>query len=336
MRDQSLISQITRELEALRGKRVALITHAGGDPDGIASCMVLSRLVKEVFSSADSLIVIPERVSDHSERFCSVLGIGFTTEAPKNVDACVASDVGSPSQLGPLSDLIHRGNLIVIDHHVRSEWDAPDVKVFSSISYKATSEIVLDLAIATDFRLSEREATALFAGIYYDTVRLFLADSEVLSKLGRLGEYMASPKDLLPHIETPIDISERIARLKGAKRAEIFRADDMIIAVTRVSAFRPSVARSLLTLGAHVGIATHEEEGEIDVTFRASQDVLTKYNINLLTDVFNELAAKVGGRSGGHATAGRAQFRGNSDKVIELCLNKIATKLGTVLKRVEE
>lgn len=334
MRRSELIYDVVKELSTLRGKRVWLLTHVGGDPDGIASCMVLSNLLKVVYGVSDVRFTIPDRVNDEGKKLCELLGL--TLEPPDEIygDAYVAVDVGSPTQLGNLSEKL-KGYLLVIDHHEKSDWEGYDAKVFSSPTYQSTSEIVLELSEASSYKLNWLEATALFVGIYFDTVRLTIADPETLVKVGVLGNAMASPLNVLPYLETPIDYSERVARLKGAKRAEIYRLDDLLVAMTRVSAFRPSVARALLTLGAHIGIAAHEDGNGTEVTFRASHEVVSKYRINIVNDVIKDLTTKLGGSGGGHATAGRAVVRAGVEEVLDACIKVLSSKLGTVPKRVE-
>jgi len=91
-----------------------------------------------------------------------------------------------------------RGKRVGVLTHLGGDQDSmwPEgVAVFASPDYKSSSEIVLDLCILNGRSLNAVESSALFFGIYYDTVRLTVADALTLRKVGLLGAYGAEPSD---------------------------------------------------------------------------------------------------------------------------------------------
>jgi len=303
------------------------MTHVGGDADSIASAFVMQSLLKEAGLEVAGLF-IPEPVSESSTRLLELLGLGFSSDLPE-ADRYMALDVGSLEQLGSFRDQV-LDRLTIIDHHERMGGEGSVYAVYASSQYQSTSEIILELADRMGYGLSEIEATALLAGIYYDTVRLTVADPETLMKVGRLGSLGAIPKRLLPLLEAPMSDSERMARLKAAKRIRIYRCGELIVVVSRVGAHRASAARGLVSLGAHIAIVGDEVNGTVDLSFRGSSDVRERYDINLVRDVVSPLAERLGGGGGGHASAARLSARGRLEEVAEKCVSLIAYRVGEV------
>ncbi|MCS7146485.1 MAG: DHH family phosphoesterase [Nitrososphaerota archaeon] len=332
MRERELVAGILEALKGLGGRRAAILLHVGGDPDSLASAYVLSRMLS-AWSVDIRSIAVPLNISDHTERMAAALGVSLEVDLP-DAEAYVAVDVGSPSQLANFYERLG-GELIVIDHHEQGGGLFRG-KVFCSTNYQSTSEMVLELAELAGYKLSGAEASALFAGIYFDTVRLTVADSETLKKVGILGELGAEPRTLLQKIDSPIDYSERVARIKAAKRAEFYRCGDVLVGMTRVSAFKPSAARSLLAIGAHIALVGDEEGGEAEVTLRQVPEMVDQLRLNLVKDVVEPIAKTLSGSGGGHASAARLRAKGGLDNILGMCLHQIAYLLGASPVRVAD
>ncbi|MEM1533667.1 MAG: DHH family phosphoesterase [Nitrososphaerota archaeon] len=332
MRDRRIIAELLEELEKLGDKRVAILLHVGGDPDSLASAYVLSRMLST--HSVDICgIAVPNHISDYTEKMAAVLGVELRKDLPE-AEAYIAIDVGSPSQLSPFYEEIGEG-LIVIDHHEKGGEQFKGV-VYGSTQYQSTSEIVMELAEMAGYKLSETEASALFTGMYFDTVRLTVADPETLRKVGILGELGANPRIIMQRIESPIDYSERVARIKAVKRAEFYRCGDIVVGVTRVSAFKPSAARSLLVVGAHIALVGDEVDGEAEITLREVPEMFDQLNLNLARDVAEPIAKSLSGTGGGHAAAAKLKVKGNLDSILEMCVNHISYLLGESAVRVAD
>ncbi|HDD66082.1 MAG TPA: hypothetical protein ENG52_00475, partial [Nitrososphaeria archaeon] len=179
MRDSSFIQAIAKRLEKLSGRVAAILIHSGGDPDSIGSAYVLSRMLSKAFGLRRILFRIPSEVSMHSVLLLEELGFAESEEDLEKADSFIVLDCGSPEQLNDLAWILGSGKpVVVIDHHSTSlEGFKSKAEVYASEEYQSVCEIVFDLAEYLGYRLSAREAEALFAGIYYDTVRLSVADS---------------------------------------------------------------------------------------------------------------------------------------------------------------
>lgn len=329
MRAPELISSLDRALRRLKGLRAAVLTHAGGDPDSIGSAYVLLRMLTEIYGAREALFQVPASPTTHSRALLSRLSLELAQEL-SDVEGVVAVDAGSPEQLGEYASVLTRvGRAIVIDHHSETARRyPPGIEVYSSDEYQSVSEIVYDLAEHLGYGLRVKEAEALFLGIYYDTVRLSIADQESFRKACRLVAMGVEPSTILSRLEFTIDQSERIARLKAAARMRLYRLGEWLIAFSRVGSFQSSAARALLGLGAHVAIVAGEEKGRIQASMRGLQDFAERTGINLGSDLAEMVGREFGGHGGGHATAARAECRAELEDFFNRCLEILSERLG--------
>ena len=61
MRDLEFIQFLDRGLYLVRGEAVAILTHAGGDPDSIGASYTLINILKEIYKVKKTLFTIPSR-----------------------------------------------------------------------------------------------------------------------------------------------------------------------------------------------------------------------------------------------------------------------------------
>lgn len=332
MRKPELVSSLSKALRELRGRRVAILTHGGGDADSIGSAYVLSNLLRKHYGVEEIFFTVPGSISTHSKVILNYLE--FELSEVEDADTYIVVDAGSPEQLEDYLWIFSSGReIIVVDHHETSVEVYRGVKLFASDNYQSVCELVYELAEYEGYSLKLREAEALFLGIYYDTVRLSVADEETLSKVCRLAGIGVKPMKILSQLETTMDVSERIARLKAAMRMKVYRLGDWVIALSRVSGFQSSAARSLISLGVHASIVAGESDEGVQASMRAVQDIV-KAGLDL-----GKLASRIGeefeGHGGGHATAAGA-FCKTSDleKVLKRCLELIEEQLGVGAEQV--
>ena len=337
MRDEDLIKSLSSRLEKLSGKKIALLTHSGGDPDSIGSAFVLSNILKSRMH-AETLFKIPSETSTYSKVFLERLGLEQSEEL-EDAETLIILDCGSPEQLDDFLWVLDSGReILVIDHHSTSPESFKDkAEVFSSEIYQSVCEIIYDLARYLGYELDLREAEALFAGFYYDTVRFVVADEETLRKACELARLGVNPREFLSTLEIKMDISERIARLKSALRMSIYRIGDWVIVTSRVSSFQSSSARSLVGLGAHVAMVAGESDEGVTVSFRALKDFIEETGVNLGKDIAARVGAELGGYGGGHASAAKAYCRRESvEEVLRRCVELISEKLGAPAEQVKD
>jgi len=337
MRDRGFVELLDRGLNLVRGGVVAILTHAGGDSDSIGASYTLINILKKVYAVEKILFTIPSRPSTHSKALLNHLNLTID-ELRGHEGYFIVLDAGSPEQLEEYRWIFSEPErVIVIDHHTTSIGSYPKgVKLYVSDKYQSVCEIIYDLAELLNYELNSMEAEALFAGIYYDTVRLSIADKISLKAVCRLAEKIVNPVELLSKLETRMELSERIARLKAASRMRIYRIGELMVVLTRVGSYQSSCARSLLSLGAHIAVAAGESDDGVEVSMRAVNEVVERYGIDLGRDVAEKLGGEFGGHGGGHAAAARAYCReGDIDSILSKCLEILSEKLGSRAELME-
>lgn len=337
MKDRTLAEGISSFLKSMSGKRVAIITHVGGDADAVGAAYVLKRVLEEVIGCTSVHVHIPDEMSAQVKAMVNYLKLDVKSEAIGDVDTVILVDVGSLEQVGEyLEDVMKlQGKICIIDHHIPPQGGYPQgFLTFLSEDHRALCELMMDVLQLMDVKLDILEAEALFLGIYYDTARLSIADPETMIKVCELVRLGVNPSKSIHAVEVPIDISERIARLKGAMRMNLYRAGEWLVATSQVNSFQTSVARAILSLGCHVSIVAGEYKDGAAVSMRSQQDFFNKTNINLGKDVAQIVGARLGGYGGGHAMAARAYCKSTPEEAIKLCLNLLEGLLGERLSRV--
>ncbi|MCF8885140.1 MAG: DHH family phosphoesterase [Nitrososphaerota archaeon] len=340
MRDPELIALIAKTLREVEGLgQVVILTHVGGDPDSIASAYVLRELLLKKLKVKLVDVVVPEEPTAHIKPILTYLSLNVLEDVPKDAEAYFVVDAGSPEQLGRHIDILSILDrfVIVLDHHSGTVNKYPKhVKVFSNELYQSVSEIMYDLVEYIGYSIGLREAEALFIGIYYDTARLMIADEESTRKLCKLISIGINPSSILSSLEHGLDISERIARLKAAMRMKVYRFEEWVFAFTEVSAFQSSVARALISLGAHIAIAVGgREEGILSASIRAVNDLCEKTGLNVGVDLAEKVAGKFNGYGGGHACAAHFTCKASIEDVLNTVLEILSTKLKKNLEVVK-
>ena len=125
----------------------------------------------------------------------------------------------------------------------------------------------------------------------------------------------------------PSDISQRIAVLKAASRAEVVRQGDWLIACTTVNSFEGSAAMALVDLGADVAfVAGRHGKGDIvRISARSSREAARK-GLNL-AKLLGEVGKAYGGDGGGHRSAAALEAVGDPSAILDACRKKVTESL---------
>ena len=134
---------------------------------------------------------------------------------------------------------------------------------------------------------------------------------------------------LVELFEVETDISEKVAKLKAARRSKIYNSNDFLVVTSKVGAFESSAASVLVRLGADVAFAgATDEKGLMLISGRCKNTFIDKTGFSLVKDVFSELGKYIEGEGGGHPAA--AAFNGKGDAVAALkkCVELTNVALG--------
>ncbi|MCD6278865.1 MAG: DHH family phosphoesterase [Desulfurococcales archaeon] len=319
------IEQALSWIRSLQGS-VCILTHKNADPDAVASALALNYLIMYLAPNEVRVsLIAPEGLEAVSKRVIDELNltdfIGVKCVSKGELDCMyqVIIDTASASQLGEFSGVLR--DFMVIDHHeVNNLIDSASTLLYDP-GRKSSSEIVfmvIDYLIRkSDLSVPKEILTALIAGILYDTKYLKLADDvtfEIMAKLLRLGGEYTRAIAILSS-KKRLDYSERIARIKGAMRAGLYKVNDLIMVITCVGAYESSVLKVLLDAGADVALAisTRKNRGT-RIIIRATNEAVDRLGFPLAAELAQELGKQMGGSGGGHASAAGAYVEEFSPK----------------------
>jgi nanoRNase/pAp phosphatase (c-di-AMP/oligoRNAs hydrolase) len=245
-------------------------------------------------------------------------------------DAVILLDTNNLQQLGDYGKQIETTEkpVLIIDHHTVN----PETKRVSNLQIvdeqaSSTCEIIFDLFKQASVKPRAKEAQALFIGIAYDTRHFSIANSKTFRVATELINLGAVAEEALALLEMSLDTSERVARLKAARRVRVVRIGEWVIVLSNVSSYQASAARALIGLGAHIAVVGGIRGKLVRVNMRSSREFFQETGIHLGRDIAEPLGRYLGGFGGGHGTS--AGVNGESELKIALstCLKLIREKL---------
>lgn len=320
-KEDELLSFLTSE----KPRRVGILCHKNADPDSFCSAYALGELLSHL--EIESSIIMPEGLSEVSKHLLPQYGI--QVNSPKitgDEDAFILVDICSLDQIGDLAVAVTklRRPIIVVDHHAETA-DLSSLANFKFIEESAVSvgELVYRLYLSSGITPSIASAKALLAAIIYDSRHLMRATPKTLETVLGLMSLGVNYDEVVQSLHVPVDVSERIARLKAAQRIQFERANGFLIAATRIGSFEASAARSLIDLGADVAIVVGGEKEALRISARAREEFYGKTQIHLGRDILEKLGLELGGGGGGHPTAAGASGVGDPDRVLKECIRRV-------------
>ena len=316
-----------KSLSRLFGKKVMLLTHSGADVDSFGSASAILFALK---GKATVSIGVPDHLNLNAKAFAKKLGIPYMVNPVLSAfEAVVCLDLNKSNMLGSMREsfLSFKGEKFLVDHHSKErEVMAPQNNSLSDPDAVSTTELVYSLVKnTTGLRPGPKVYTSIAAGIITDSASFLIADHRTFIVMGEVMEKSRlNYSGIVSLFSFEKDPSEKIASLKAARRARIFKSGDAIIAVADVGAFEGDSAMALVRTGADVAFCGYSEEGEIRLSGRAKNSWMEANKFNLAKHVFNRLESFFDGEGGGHAGAAGFNGKGKSIKpVLEKCVELV-------------
>jgi nanoRNase/pAp phosphatase (c-di-AMP/oligoRNAs hydrolase) len=293
-------------------KNVLYLCHRNADPDAIGSAFALQQAFGGTLGAVEDL-------SRSGEALASSIGAVVELDpAAEDYDIVVIVDASVRLQLGN----INLAKYALVDHHL-DEGLLPGAEFYIQRPSHSTAEIVWKILRESEVRISREIAMGLMVGLISDTGRFRRASPEsfgAAADILQMGgiEYEVAQSVLF----APTELSQRIAVLKAASRAEVERIGDWIIATTEINSFEGSSAMSLVDLGADMALAAGRHGHLTRVSGRASRDAISA-GLNLAR-LLREVAKAHGGEGGGHKAAAALEAEGEPSLLLEECKRKAA------------
>ncbi|MDR2700112.1 MAG: DHH family phosphoesterase [Nitrososphaerota archaeon] len=329
------INKIIDILKEQQATFVLLLCHKSADADAVCAAYAFQGLLKRFLPDLVIEIGAPQGVNKPTKQLLENLPI--TVNLKPNIEyasVIFLIDMNTVEQLDDVVDRLKASNapMIIIDHHAPNS-DTKQICNFSLINEQAaaTCEIIYDMYQQAGVQLNLNEAKALFTGMAFDTRHFALGDSDTFRIAGGLVSVGVDAQAMLNLFSNPIDNSERLAKLKACKRAKIIKNGEWIIALSHVSAYEASAAKSLVDLGAHMAAVAGKKAGKLEVSLRCNRDFSEKTGIHLGKDVSMPLGELLGGVGGGHAMAAGVNAKGEVCDALDKCLKLLKEKISSNL-----
>ncbi len=300
-------------MEIKKDEDILFLIHQHADPDALGSAYFLQKRWGGTVAS-------PTGPNGTGKNLLTFLGLELKKDIDiDGFDRIFVLDTPDPAQLEPYS--LPEKKRFVIDHHKNSSWD----EEILSDDRTSCCEIVYDLVEPDD--LTEKEGVGLIAGILTDTSSLKRGDAKTFSTL---SEIMKSSGVSLDRVRSVLferrSYSEKIARLKGAKRATHHEVNGFIIATTNIGAFEGSVSSYLLEGGADIAFSGSEKDESFRISGRADNEIVEQgLDIGGIFQVLSKEDVDVsgGGHPGAAVLTGEGALKTYLDKCIERVYNEI-------------
>lgn len=296
----------TSFLSSISGKKVLILTHSGADVDAAAAAAALYFSLK---NKAKITLTAPEHINLGAKALIKNLKIPLSTKIPvlNNFDRLIILDLNSYSMLGKADKAVkqYKKPILLIDHHTPSgeKLTKKSLEVIEPTAV-STTELVYRLMEKTKIPLSKDAAACIAAGIITDSAHFIVADhntfkimAEVMKKSRRT--YL----EIISLFAQKTDVSEKVAKLKAARRCNIYSTKEYVIASTDVGAFESAAASALVRLGADVAFVGDVEKGKARISARANNRFVKKIKFDLADHVFAKLEQEYNGAGGGHSAA---------------------------------
>lgn len=320
-------------------KKICILCHQNADPDAICSAFALSGLLKRLIPEV-KIQCFSDGLSKISKKVVKNLKMNISTGYDLNeCDLYFLVDTSNFEQLGALKDHVREVSepIIIVDHHQCH----PEGKKISSLyihddSVCSACEVVYNLYKKLNMIPRSLDAYALLIGITYDSRHFILGTPDTFESAKTLMRLGANYEEIIELLRSTSDYSERIARLKAAKRHKIHIIEGWIIVISRISAFESSVARSLLDLGADVALVASEKKKEknVRISGRAKRGITQETGLNL-GKIFQKIGPLINGEGGPHQNAAACNGTTNLNagiKEILLLIQKSLTIKGDIIQ----
>lgn len=324
------MDHISRRL--LKG-RALLLVHKNADMDSMGAAMALAELIE--FKGGTAEVLAPISVSKLTSTFFGDDTSGWqrlSKQPEGHYDLAVVLDVGSSYMLDRPDSLKGASKKVIIDHH------PPDAEFLDNFDIKlvdetasSTCEMVGELYRRLRVKPTTRAAISMMAGVLFDSQNLRLSSCRTMAIMSWLCKY-ASLTEVRRMLRTELDRSERIARLKSAKRVELYSLGDSVLAMSEVGSFQASAARGLISMGADVAFVGGRGEDGLRVSARSSESFYEKTRLHLGEDIIIPVAKKLGGHGGGHPTAATLNVQAEWKKVKDIIINALTEGAGMTFK----
>jgi len=228
------MKNIAETLKQFKGKSILLLGHKNADPDSVCSIVALSLGLKQLGFKVRGGVI--ESASKISRKILDSIGADVEIDPDLNVDLIVMLDMSTEGQLSSFAGKVFSSSAkkMIIDHHTIHDYSLKADFKFIDENASSTVELVYDLLKELKVQIDEKIAKAILLGTVAETAHLQYArlkNFEILSEL--MKKFNIDYRWVLATLETPLDTSERIARLKASQRVKFEKIGEFLFNQSR-------------------------------------------------------------------------------------------------------
>ncbi|MFW9946251.1 MAG: bifunctional oligoribonuclease/PAP phosphatase NrnA [Candidatus Odinarchaeota archaeon] len=329
-------SRIKSFITYLKGKKILITTHHSPDLDGFATSIVLQFFFQTLFKNQEINLyfsVFSKFINSFLDSFKKMFP-NFNFKSLNNIDdsnfdVIIIVDTNNLDQVKIFKDfkiLDSSIPFIFIDHHfnLNNEYIG-NLKSLNIIfeNYSSTAEIIIEIIKRFKIKIPRPYKVLLVTAILTDSGFFKYGNNQTIHNVSNLMKDDISFQEILLLLNSELDLSERIAKIKGLQRVELLRIEEWLLGITHVSSFSASVASMLISIGFDISIVCSEKQDETVISTRAKKEVCLKTGLHL-----GKILSEIGeGSAGGHD--GAASLNCNLD--LEVILKKVIDKIKKVL-----
>ncbi len=323
-------------LSYLKGKKILITTHDLVDIDGLASCFALKFFLTEYFYKPTISIFFSELskptrnyMVKFSEKFPEFIFTYSNNVKLSNYDVCLIIDANEVNQIG-LTTKNNTSQLsipyIIIDHHHfnKDNLNNENLGLLNLINdnFSSTAEIILNLCQQYSQKLPTPYKYLITTAILTDSGFFNYGNNNTIKNVSDLLDKDLDIQDVRLLLNKEIDISERIAQIKGLQRVELIREGNYLIGISNVSSFGAKVASTLLKIGFDISIIHSIEKEQKIINGRVKKTICIKTGLHI-GKIFEEISKKFGGSGGGHDGAAALTVDMDSEVILKKIIEKI-------------
>ncbi|MHA1987644.1 MAG: DHH family phosphoesterase [Promethearchaeota archaeon] len=323
-------------LSFLKGKKILITTHDLVDFDGFASCFALKFFLIEYLKNSDVSIFFSDLsksvkfyVTKFSEKFPGFTFFYIKDVKLSNFDVCLIIDANSISQIRFNREKVTNSleiPYIIIDHHHYNEKN-PTKENLNNLNlidenFSSTAEIILNLFESFSQSLPLPYKYLIISAILTDSGFFKHGNNKTVKNMSVLLNSDLDFQEARSMLNREVDVSEKIAKIKGLQRVELIREGDFLIGMTDVSSFGAKVATMLINIGFDISFVHSKEKNQHVINGRAGKSICSKTHLHL-GKIFEEIAMDLGGSGGGHDGAAALTFDTNIDEIKIEIIEKI-------------
>ena len=294
--------------KAFEGDKL-IILHHNADADCVGSALGI------YYSMKECKISLSNGISAAGKTIMEKCGVDYLQTPPEIWNGTtIVVDTSDPKRCAPLPKT---DNIIVIDHHQKTDGWKSENTIISFPDKTSTAEIVFEMIRYIGKEISPLSLNPLLAAIYADTGSFRYANQnsfKIASELCNLG---AEPQKVMELLDRSVNEDERIALLKGMQRMKWVNERKYVIGTSSVRAYTSKVAKNMIRMGADIGIVVSEtKKGEVQLSIRCSMKA--KKNGFNLAKILNKVNLSFGGSTGGHVGAAGMKGVGDGEALVEM------------------